>query len=109
MKVCGAKTIEECLDGVVIKELTVDAPLDPAFITQLGNAGKLEYFRTFTRPFFRLTARDFLMKGVEGNQHFQVVFNRHTVEIEQALCVRIADPALWATPLVESPVTECNS
>jgi hypothetical protein len=86
MRVVAVTSKEICLDGTEIKEFLLDGTVGVALIHLLGTAGRLEYFSTFPRPFFRVTRNShFILKGVEGNNTFQVIFLKDTVRLEQEL------------------------
>lgn len=87
MKLSAVKKVEDCLDGSMIKDFHLDAAIDRAFIEYLGGAGRLEYFPTFARPFFRVTRdKGFILKGVEGNTMFQAIFIGDIEARETELC-----------------------
>ncbi len=86
MRVVEAKKIEDCLDGSMIKDFSMDEPVDRSFIRHLGVDGTLEYFPDFARPFYRVTKDGmYVLKGVEGNTTFQVVFVTDEEELELKL------------------------
>ncbi|MDD1719803.1 MAG: hypothetical protein LUQ25_07070 [Methanoregulaceae archaeon] len=75
MKVLQIRTVEVCLDGTVIREIRIDRTITREFIGHLGDTGLLEYFPAFARPFFRITrAGAYVIKGVEGEETFRVVY-----------------------------------
>ena len=86
MKVLESKEVEECLDGVIIKELLLDKPVSEEFIRHMGSLGKLDYFPHFPRPFYRITRKgQFILKGVEGNTTCQVFFVNYTEQSERSI------------------------
>jgi len=86
LKLLETKDVEECIDGVVIKELLFDEPFDETFIRGLEALGKLEYFPHFPRPFFRVgQAGKFIIKGVQGNRTCQVFYINYSVEAENLI------------------------
>ena len=86
MKVLDRKDVEECLDGVIIKEFLLDGKISEKFIYYMGRSGELKYFPHFPRPFFKITKKsEFIIKGVEGNNTFQVFFINHSSELENAI------------------------
>jgi hypothetical protein len=86
MRVVESKKVEDCLDGSMIKDFSMDEPVDQSFIRHLGNDGSLEYFPDFARPFYRVTKDGlYVLKGVEGNKTFQVVFVTDDEELEHQL------------------------
>ena len=82
MNVIDIKHIEDCFDGSFIKELLFDETVTPTFIEALGTHGKLQYFKDFARPFYKVVFRnDFYIKGVEGNTTARILL-RHERDIE---------------------------
>lgn len=57
MKVLESKDVEECLDGVFIKEFLLDEEVTEEFIGHIGKLGQLKYFPHFPRPFFKITRK----------------------------------------------------
>jgi hypothetical protein len=89
LNIQGIVQLEDCLDGTSIWELKIESALDEQFILQLGQVGRLDYYRHFPRPFFRLTLDDRAeLKGVQGTNQIQLVLKRHLADIEPEL-VRI--------------------
>lgn len=83
MKVLAIKEKEVCLDGTEIKEFLLDTPVNGQLIQTFDEIGTLEYFSDFPRPFFRVTRpSQFIMKGVEGNVTFQVIFVQDARRLE---------------------------
>lgn len=75
------KKVEDCFDGSRIFEYQFDFTIDSAFIKELGTLGKLEYFKDFPRPFFRIiTVKGSQFKGVEGEKSFKAIFTRSDLE-----------------------------
>ena len=80
MKILAIRHIEDCFDGSFIKEIVFNAPISKDFIFYLGNAGELEYFSTFARPFFKVVQPEqYEFKGVEGNRSIRMIV-KHTPE-----------------------------
>lgn len=81
-----SKEVEECLDGVTIKEFLLDKPVKEAFIHHMGELGGLQYYPHFPRPFFKITKKGvFILKGVQGNTTFQVFFVNYSRETEEKI------------------------
>ena len=81
-----SKEVEECLDGVIIKELRLDEPVQETFIRHMGELGDLQYFPHFPRPFYKITKTGtFILKGVEGNTTCQVFFVHYSEETEKSI------------------------
>lgn len=76
-----AKKVEDCFDGSRIFEYQFELPIDPVFIKKLGTLGRLEHFKDFPRPFFRvITKTGNQFKGVEGEKVFKAIFTRSNLE-----------------------------
>lgn len=68
MNVIDIQHIEDCFNGSFIKEFRLSEAISEAFIRYMGGSGKLQYFPTFARPFFKLElAGGQSLKGVQGN------------------------------------------
>ena len=86
MKLLDTKNVEECIDGVVIKELLFDVPINETFIRGLEKLGKLDYFSHFPKPFFRVRQPGkFIIKGVQGNRTCQVFYINYSEEAENLI------------------------
>jgi hypothetical protein len=84
--VIASKLVEECLDGVIIKELLLDKPVREEFIHHMSDLGELDYFPHFHRPFYRIRKKgQFILKGVEGNSTCQVFFVNYSRIIEKMI------------------------
>lgn len=91
MKIIDRKPIEECIDGVIIIEMRLDSKVTEEIIEHLGLLGHLEYFRNFLRPFYRITRdKEFVLKGVLGNETFQVVFMNYSENHENHIIDHLA-------------------
>ena len=64
MKIIDSKEVEECLDGVIIKEFLIDEPVREESIRYMGRLGGLEYFPHFARPFYRVTKKGVAWLGL---------------------------------------------
>lgn len=78
MKVAEIKHVEDCFDGSFIKEIAFEEAITKEFILFLGGDGKLQYFPTFARPFFKLVKQGkYECKGVEGNQSIRIILKNN--------------------------------
>ena len=90
MRVTGIKSMEDCLDRVVTKEIAFSRPMDREWVMALDQLGQLEYYGHFPKPFFRVTRpKAYVIKGVEGHDRCQVVFLEHTAALESDLLERL--------------------
>ena len=86
MKVLETRVVEECLDGVVIREVLFDGRIGANFIKSLEKLGTLEYFPHFPKPFFRVRKKGkYIIKGVEGNETCQIFYIDSSEEIQQLI------------------------
>ncbi len=77
MKIVRIRPLEDCLDDSTTREVLFDQPVGRGFILYLGEAGELQYFPNFARPFYRLDVPDlFVFKGVEGNLTARIILSQ---------------------------------
>lgn len=88
MKIIDVRHIEDCFDGSFMYEILFDTDVAPAFIQSLGIEGQLQYFPSFTRPFFKAVFENrFTVKGVEGNRSVRIL--SYAKDLEPTLeCLR---------------------
>ena len=81
MKIVNIKDLEDCFDGTFIKELLFDEAVTKDFIQNLEKAGKLEYYPTFPKPFYKLDVPGkYILKGVEGHKTARIILNRKNIQ-----------------------------
>ncbi|MBP7342399.1 MAG: hypothetical protein KA957_08815 [Syntrophaceae bacterium] len=86
MKVLETRVVEECLDGIVIREVLFDGRIGANFIKKLEILGTLEYFPHFPKPFFRVQqSGKYIIKGVEGNETCRIFYVNYSEEIQQLI------------------------
>jgi hypothetical protein len=84
--VLESKEVEECLGDVITKEFLLNEPVKETFIRHMGELGGLQYYPHFPRPFYKITKRgNFILKGVQGNNTFQVFFVNYSRETEEMI------------------------
>ncbi len=89
MRIVSINNLEECLDGVTIREYTLSRPHERRFMEHLGTDGRLEVF-DFARTFFRVTRPGaYLLKGMEGSETLNVVYSKFRQSHEDALLSHI--------------------
>ena len=89
MRIVEVKTLEECLDGVAIKDYYLDKPMTLQSIHKVAEGYKLDYFK-FARAFYRIHAPGlYVLKGVEGNTSIQALFPSFRPEQETELKGRL--------------------
>ncbi|MDH3347272.1 MAG: hypothetical protein OEM02_04115 [Desulfobulbaceae bacterium] len=78
MKIAKIKHVEDCFDGSFIKEIAFEQVITKELILYLGSDGKLQYFETFARPFFKFVKQGkYECKGVEGNQAIRIILKNN--------------------------------
>ena len=82
MKVLAIHELEDCFDGSFRKEILLDREICADFIRYLGQAGTLQYFPHFARPFFRIDGPGFMLKGIENNTYMHLLVFAPTKEAE---------------------------
>lgn len=84
MRVLELRTVKDCVDADLVRELVLDRPIDRHFVEGLKELGTLEYYRDFPRPLFRLYLAGLCqMQGVEG------------ASTCRAMALRSAPPSVW--------------
>jgi hypothetical protein len=90
MNIIASRIIETCLDGTMNVEKKLDRPINKTFIDHLAALGNLEYFPQFSRPFFRITRPGtFIIKGVEGEDNFEIFMIRFLADVDQEIAAHI--------------------
>lgn len=69
--------VEDCFNGSKIYDIKIEHPITINLILTLGTLGRLEYFKEFPRPFFRIHSPEegFQIKGVEGEYSFRIILS----------------------------------
>ncbi len=77
MEIKKISDVDDCLDGLIMKKIDFDQPVDENFIAFMGQFGELEYHPDFARPYFRIDfEKSFILKGVEGNLQITLILSR---------------------------------
>lgn len=77
MKLVNIKKLEDCIDGSMIFMYSFNEKIHETLMKKLGEKGKLQYYPEFPRPFFKIiTADGIQVKGIIGDDNFEVVFPR---------------------------------
>jgi len=78
------KKLEDCLDGSISFCYTLDEQVNEGVMREMAEGGKLQYFPDFPRPFYKLFTGDGVqVKGIIGENHFDVLFPRKNIEERQ--------------------------
>jgi hypothetical protein len=82
MKILEQRKLEDCIDGSQIFQYSFDMPWTEQRILSLKKLGRLDYFKDFPRPFFRLCGnRGLQLKGVGGGTACLIFFPRTGKEV----------------------------
>ena len=74
MRIVMSQPLEDCFAESLTQEIGLSSEITEDFIQYLGLYGELQYFPTFSRPFFRLDKTDcFTITGIQGNQTMRVI------------------------------------
>lgn len=81
MKLIRVKGVEDCIDSGTIFEYYFDEVVEEEFVRNLGKLGRLHYFDSFSKPFFKIiTDCGAHIKGIVGDLHIQIVFPKTNLE-----------------------------
>jgi hypothetical protein len=80
MTLIDIKKLEDCFDGSMIFKYSFDNKIEEILVRKLGERGKLDYYPDFPRPFFKITCAGVQVKGIIGDDNFEVVFPRTAKE-----------------------------
>ena len=65
-----------CLKSVPVREFELSEPVDETLMRRLAEGGRLQYFPTFPRPFFRIERPlEFTTQGILGSPVLRVTFS----------------------------------
>lgn len=77
LQVAEISELKHCFDGSFMKEAWLTEAVSQDFIFYLGQAGELQYYPSFARPFYKVAVKGKgLIKGVEGNRSLRLILNR---------------------------------
>lgn len=75
MSITDIEIVEDCFDGGGVFRYRMSKGWTSESIHRLSEMGKLEYFGSFPRPFFRLIGQGgYQVRGVEGEDTCVVVY-----------------------------------
>ena len=75
MKITKIEKLKDCLGGKYINKFFLSEVTNETFIRSLSKYGKLNYYRDFPRPFYKLMLdKGGSIKGVEGENTLHVMF-----------------------------------
>ena len=81
MKLIKIEKVEDCLDGSMVFKYSVNEKINETVMRQLAEGGKLQYYPDFPKPFFKIiTADGMQVKGIIGDDNFEVLFPRRNKE-----------------------------
>ncbi len=106
--VIGVRSLPDCIDGSVVREIAIDVPLNEDIVRQLADGEILDYYPDFPRPYFRIRRHGALViQGVIGKSTFRVTFD-HSACME-AETFRITQVLGSTTPWVQSSCSITHS
>lgn len=77
MKIVAVREVEDCFDNTVSRDVIFDQPTDLEFIVSLGSIGRLRYYHSLAKPFWRLQVDGlFTLKGVQRKNVARLVFKK---------------------------------
>ncbi|HPC83234.1 MAG TPA: hypothetical protein P5234_07405 [Thermoanaerobaculaceae bacterium] len=86
-RITNLRDLESCLDRSEAVEVSLDQPVSEALVRRLGQAGILQYFPHFPRPYFRVDhATDWVVQGIVGSERLRIqLFGERTAEVLERL------------------------
>lgn len=93
-RVVAIREVEDCFEESQTRIFEVEPEIDEALMRRMAEGGRLQYFPTFPRPYFRID-RDqaWIIQGVVGSSSFRVTCSAAAEDPEQALRRRIEQGA----------------
>jgi hypothetical protein len=96
MKLINIEKLEDCLDGSMVFKYSVKEKIDETVMRRLAAGGRLQYYPDFPKPFFKIITADGLqVKGIIGDDNFEVLFPRSNKEERK----KAFDAALESVPI----------
>jgi len=80
MKLIDIKKLEDCFDGSMIFKYSFDKGIEEILMRKIAEKGKLDYYPEFPRPFFKIICAGVQVKGIIGEDNFEVTFPRTAKE-----------------------------
>lgn len=87
MNIIKMQIIDSCFKENDTYEIFINEPISYKFIQYLGEDKNFQYFPNFPKPFFKITDKNFIIKGVEGNNNLRVIFLEN-IEISSNLLIQ---------------------
>lgn len=82
MRIVDSKLIENCFEGTDIKEILLDKEISKEFIFYLKGDSFMQYFPTFSKPFFKIDVRaKYIIKGIEGFKTLRIILKEKPEEL----------------------------
>ena len=74
MHIVMSRSLQDCFAESLTQELGLSDAITEEFIHHLGTSGELQYFPSFSRPFFKLDVQGrYTLTGIQGTQAIRVV------------------------------------
>ncbi|MCW1299614.1 MAG: hypothetical protein QXD02_04825 [Candidatus Parvarchaeum sp.] len=81
MKLVNIKKVEDCIDSGTVFEYFFDEAINEESIRKLGRLGRLQYYDSFSKPFFKVIADcGVQIKGIVGDLYIQITFPKTNLE-----------------------------
>jgi len=85
MQIVEYKDMDDCFDGSFMKSAVLSEPMTRDCIVQLGQFGELQFYESFSRPFYRLDiAGKMIVKGIQDETRIRIILNRDDVDANLA-------------------------
>ena len=77
MRLIESRFLEDCFDGTIMREVTLDEDISEPFVLYLGDFGELQYFPQFPRPFFIMEEPGkYILKGSTGKPTARIILSK---------------------------------
>jgi hypothetical protein len=85
MELIEIRHIEDCFDGSYIKLFVFEGVITERMVLTLGKDKKMNLYKDFPRPFYQIIDKSFQIKGILGNNYFQIILFSKDKQIEDEL------------------------
>jgi hypothetical protein len=81
MRIIKIKKVEDCLESTNVRDVLLDESISKKFIDHMGKLGKLVYYESFAKPFFKVIVRgEYTIKGAQTNSEFRIMLPESATE-----------------------------
>lgn len=83
MDINQIKILEDCYDGSISREFVFDTAVTKDFINYLSQKGKMNYYSSFAKPFYKIVSLDGILtlKGIEGALTLKITIKNKNSEL----------------------------